>query len=113
MVAAFSSLIFTVRALFMKTQYLILKRALAPALYPPPEFSVLCVRQFSQQILLPSIKWTTLGVYNPKVYKKQRSFPSPPCIPIAVSKLLGKEYYILCFIINNKSVQICSFTMEI
>lgn len=91
MVAVFSSLIFTFRALFMKTQYLILKRAPAPALYFPPEFSVFSERQFSQQILPPSsIKWMTLGVYNPKVYKKQRSFPSPLCIPIAISKLLGK-----------------------
>lgn len=56
----------------MKTQYLILKRAPAPALCSPPEFSVLCVRLFLQQILLPfSITWTTLGVYNPELYKKQ------------------------------------------
>lgn len=50
----------------MKTQYLILKEAPNPALYSPPEFSALRVRQFSQQILLPSsMKWT-LGAYNPK-----------------------------------------------
>lgn len=50
------------------------QKAPAPALYSPPEFSMLRVRQFSQQILLPSTKRTAVSAYKPKEIK----IPSPP-----------------------------------